>query len=102
VKEVEIVENVEVRTVYLSSGKRTRCGLAHTFEVDYGWEPLCDLMNEFKNHGIYPMISTVNGLERIIAVDEAAEEVVVTLKLEGPRHTYVLDEIRTHNTMYKN
>lgn len=102
VLEVKVVENVDVRTVYLSSGKRTRCGLAHTFEVDYGWEPLCDLIADFKATGVYPMISTVNGLERILAVDEQGEEDVVTLKLEGPRHTYLLDNIRTHNTLYKN
>jgi hypothetical protein len=98
---VEFQDDVEVRTVYLPSGKRTRCGLAHTFEVNYGWEPLCDLITDFKVKGIYPMIATLNGLERIAAVDDPGRETVVLIKLEGPNHTYVLDGIRTHNVLYK-
>jgi hypothetical protein len=97
---IQVVEDQIIHKVRTVTGKTTSCGLLHTFRIDAGWVPLCDVLADYHMTNTYPMLDTVDGPERIISIEVFPNEAVVMIKLTG-RHTYVLDNILTHNTLYK-
>lgn len=89
------------RILGLRAGKRaTRAATGHTLRIEYGWASLPEMEEAWKQ-GVPVFVDTVEGMEPLEEVIEFPSEAVCHLELSGPRHTYVLDGFKTHNTLIK-
>lgn len=96
----QVIKDQRVRAV-VAGRFRTRVAGGHTLKKDYSWATIAEIEDEHFDGKPWPAVDTVDGMVTIDSSCKYGYEDVCHLRLAGPMHTYVLDGIRTHNTLAK-
>ena len=86
----EIIRRQRVRLLR-TVDHTTRVADIHTLKLEYGWDAIVTIEKKHEDGTDWPLVDTVDGMQRIVASHRYGLEDVCHLQLSGPRHTYVLD-----------
>jgi len=79
----------------------SRVAGGHTLQTESGWANVVELRARLLHDEAWLAVATEIGTLPLTEIADEESEPVCHLQLSGPAHTYVLDGLKTHNTLVK-